>query len=113
MNLRAKILLDFPIQHIRIENASFIEPNLLARGQYLWYVLMSKRVVFTKHVLERMKQRLISEQEVIKTINTADISLPVQKDNTQEFRRQVDNKVNYVVVEHKKSVCVVVTAGWS
>lgn len=74
---------------------------------------MNRAVIFTKHALERMKQREVSEQDVRKTINTADITLPVQKDDTQEFRRRVGNRVNYVVVEHKKSVYVVITTGWS
>jgi len=72
---------------------------------------MKKKLVFTKHALERMPKRGVSKEVVMQIIETPNHELPIQADNTQEFEKKIDKKEYYVVVEHKKSVLVVKTTG--
>ena len=46
-------------------------------------------------------------------INDLSISCGRQSDNTEEFRQERKGSYYYAVVEHKKSVMVVITAGES
>jgi len=73
--------------------------------------MKKKRIVFSTHALERIKRRGLTESWVIDIIRNHHISLPKQADNTQEVRQNRDGSYYYAVVEHKKSVLVVITAG--
>ncbi len=72
-----------------------------------------KEIIFTKHARERIKKRGLSEDWVIEIICNHSIAYPVAKDGTQEFRQKRKDTYYYAVVEHKKSACVVITAGES
>lgn len=73
-----------------------------------------KKVVFTKHSQERMKQRGVTEEEVVDTISKPTVTGQKRPDNTKEFKRKVGDRENYVVVEvlNKKEV-LVITTGWT
>lgn len=72
---------------------------------------MREKLTFTKHVLERMWQRGVSEQDVRETIENFNHKTAIQEDNTQEFKRKSGSKEYYVIVEHKKNSLIVITAG--
>ena len=72
-----------------------------------------KKVVFSKHALDRAKQRGLTEGWVVDIIKNHHVALPKQSDNTQEFRKNHGTSVYYAVVEHKKSIMLVITAGES
>jgi len=72
---------------------------------------MIKKLVFSRHVIERMQQRGISETEIRETIEKPSSKILVREDNTQEFKRKVGSREYYVVVEHKKNALILVTAG--
>ena len=71
----------------------------------------NKRIIFTTHSKERIKKRGLTEEWVIDIIRSHHIALPKRDDNTQEFRKERDGAYYYAVVEHKRSVIVVITAG--
>ena len=77
------------------------------------YFIGDKKVIFTTHSLERIKKRGLSEAWVIDIIKSHDKALPKEADNTQEFRQKRSGNWYYAVVEHKKSVILVITAGES
>lgn len=60
-----------------------------------------------------MLKRGVSYDDIIKTIDHPTHKYPKETDNTQEFRRKVDGKENYVVVQYIKFDVVVITVGWS
>ena len=61
-----------------------------------------------------MAKRGVSVEDIRKTLSRPSQKYPIQKDKTQEFRRKVGKRVNYVVVEHKKNNrVIVVTVVWS
>lgn len=61
-----------------------------------------------------MNQRHVALEDVRKTLNQPTEKLPVEPDNTQEFRRKVDNRIHFVIVEHLKGhKAKVITTGWS
>ena len=70
-----------------------------------------KQIIFTTHSKERIKKRGLTEEWVIDIIRNHHIALPKHDDNTQEFRKERQGTYYYAVVEHKKSVIVVITAG--
>lgn len=72
-----------------------------------------KKVVFSTHALERIKQRGLTEAWVVDIIKNHHTALPKATDNTQEFRKKHGASYYYAVVEHKRSVILVVTAGES
>lgn len=72
---------------------------------------MAKKIIFTKHALERMLKRGISQERVIEIIKNPSISYPIQQDNTQELRKEISSKKYYVVVEHKKNALIIITTG--
>ena len=83
-----------------------------------WYTSTQRKckdkpIIFTKHARERIKKRELSEEWVIDIICNHSIGYPVSKDGTQEFRKKGKTSYYYAVVEHKKSACVVITAGES
>lgn len=73
----------------------------------------SKKVIFTTHSLERIKKRGLTEAWVIDIIKNHHTALPKQADGTQEYRQKRSNSWYYAVVEHRKSVILVITAGES
>ncbi len=73
--------------------------------------MKGKRIVFSKHALDRIKQRGLTEAWVLDIIKNPHITLPKEADNTQEFRQNRDGSYYYAVVEHKKTIVLVVTAG--
>ena len=75
--------------------------------------MSAKKIVFSTHALQRIKQRGLTEAWVVDIIQNHNISLPKQADNTQEFRQMRGGSYYYAVVEHKKSVIIVITAGES
>ena len=77
------------------------------------YLINGKKVIFTTHSLERIKKRGLTEAWVFDIIKNHSKALPKQADNTQEFRQQRSGNWYYVVIEHKKSVIIVITAGES
>jgi hypothetical protein len=61
-----------------------------------------------------MVQRQVSLEDVRKTLSHPTEKLPVAADNTQEFRRKVDDRVHFVIVEHQAGHKVnIITTGWS
>ena len=72
---------------------------------------MNKRIIFTTHSKERIRKRGLTEEWVIDIIKSHHISLPKHDDNTQEFRKERQGTYYYAVVEHRKSVMIVITAG--
>ena len=70
-----------------------------------------KRIIFTTHSEERIKKRGLTEEWVVDIIRNHQIALPKYDDNAQEFRKEHKGSYYYAVVEHKKSVIVVITAG--
>jgi hypothetical protein len=72
-----------------------------------------KKIIFSRHALDRMFQRKVSEQDVIKTIDKPTKKLPKGKDNTQEYIRKVNGKSNFVVVGVGDKQIVVITTGWA
>jgi len=72
---------------------------------------MKKKIVFTRHALDRIKQRGLTREWVVDIIKTHNVALNRAPDNTQEFRKDRDGSYYFVVVEHKKSVLVVITVG--
>ena len=84
----------------------------------IWYTLdkkslSSKQIIFSTHAKERIKKRGLTEEWVIDIIRNHHISYGKQDDNTEEFRQERKGSYYYAVVEHKKSVLVVITAGES
>lgn len=75
--------------------------------------MSKKKIVLSKHALERMLKRKVSHEDVQKTIDHPSFKFPMEEDNTQEFRRKVDGKEHFVVVEHRKKEVVVITTGWA
>ena len=75
--------------------------------------MAKKRIILSKHAIERMLKRDISHENVQKTIDHPTLRFPLEKDNTQEFRRKVNGKEHFVVVEHKKKEVIVITTGWA
>ena len=75
--------------------------------------MAKKKIVYSKHGTERMAKRIVSHEDVQKTIDHPSVKLPLGPDNTQEFRRKVNGKEHFVVVEHKKREVIVITTGWS
>jgi hypothetical protein len=75
--------------------------------------MAKKKIVYSKHAIERMAKRIVSSEDVQKTIDHPGVKLPLASDNTQEFRRKVDGKEHFVVIEHKKKEVIVITTGWS
>ena len=73
--------------------------------------MATKRIVFTRHARDQIKRRGLTEAWVIDIVRNHHTSLPRHSDNTQEFRKERDKTYYYAVVEHKKSVIVVITAG--
>ena len=73
---------------------------------------MKKKLIFSRHVLERMIQRNVSEGVVRETIENPDHELPIQPDHTQEFKKTINSEECYVVVEHRKNALKIITAGW-
>lgn len=73
--------------------------------------MRQKRIIFTRHARERMQKRGLTPSWVIDIIKHHHISLPIRADNTQEFRREGRGSYYYVVVEHRQSAIVVITAG--
>ena len=73
-----------------------------------------KKIIFSRHAQERMELRKVSEEEVKDTILHPTHKLPInQEDNTQELRRKVGDKENYVVIELRKNELIVITTGWT
>ena len=72
---------------------------------------MSKKIVFTRHALERIKSRGLTAEWVIDIIKNPTSALAIEPDNTQEFRQERSGSYYYAVVEHKASVIVVITNG--
>jgi len=75
--------------------------------------MAKRRIILSKHAIERMLKRGISHEDVQKTIDHPTLRLPLEKDNTQEFRRKVNGKEHFVVVEHKRKEVIVITTGWT
>ena len=73
--------------------------------------MKNKRIIFTKHSLDRIKKRGLTEEWVINIIQKPTEILPLESDHTQEFRQERDGSYYYAVVEHKDSVMVVITNG--
>jgi hypothetical protein len=73
---------------------------------------MKLRIKFTKHSLDRMRQRNVSEEDVRNTIDDPTATFPKRPDNTQEFRRGAGNKINVVRVEHIKTGYVKILTTW-
>ena len=72
------------------------------------------KVIFTKHSLERMKQRQVTRDEIVDTISKPTVAGPIRSDNTKEFRRKVGDRENYVVVEMlRRKEMLVITTGWT
>ena len=72
---------------------------------------MDKKIIFTRHALDRIKQRGLTVEWVTDIIRRPTDTLALQPDNTQEFRQVRDGSYYYAVVEHKSSVMVVITNG--
>ncbi|MCK4249279.1 MAG: DUF4258 domain-containing protein [Candidatus Omnitrophica bacterium] len=72
-----------------------------------------KKIILTKHAQERMNKRNVTLDDIRTTIEHPTNKLPIAKDNTQEFKRKVDNKETFVVVEHKGKEVLIITVGWS
>ena len=72
---------------------------------------LNKRIIFTTHAKERIKLRGLSEQWVLDIIRNHDISLGIRKDNTEELRQERHGTYYYAVIEHRKSVILVITTG--
>jgi len=51
--------------------------------------MTKKRIILSKHAIERMLKRGVSHEDVRKTIDHPTLRFPLEKDNTQEFRRKV------------------------
>ena len=84
----------------------------------IWYnldkkSLASKKIIFSTHAKERIKKRGLTEEWVIDIIQNHHISCGKRSDNTEEFRQERKGSYYYAVVEHKKSVLIVITAGES
>ena len=77
------------------------------------YYIGNKKVIFTTHSLERIKKRGLTEAWVVDVIKNHNTALPKEADNTQEFRQRRSGNWYYAVVEHKRAVIIVVTAGES
>ena len=73
--------------------------------------MTSKKIIFTRHALEQLKRRGLTEEWVIDIIKKYHIALPQQADDTQEFRQERNDTYYYAVVKHKKTVILVITAG--
>ena len=73
--------------------------------------MTAKKIVFSTHALQRIKQRGLTQAWVTDIIENHHVSLPRQADNTQEFRQTRSGNTYYAVVEHKKSIRLVITAG--
>lgn len=74
-------------------------------------VYLSKHIIFTKHARDQIKRRGLTEAWVVDIIKHHDISYPIKPDKTQEFRKEKSKTYYFAVVEHKKSVLIVITAG--
>ncbi len=78
---------------------------------------MKLKIVLTKHAQDRMILRdvsTVSIEDIRKTIDSPTAIFPMEADKTQEFRRGIGKKINYVVVQHKsKNQAIVVTTGWT
>ena len=72
-----------------------------------------KKFLPTTHAKERMKRRGVTHNDIQNTLNRPTTKTRVRSDGTQEFRRRIRGRTNFVVVEHKKSVIIIVTVGWS
>ena len=76
--------------------------------------MAKKKIILTRHAQERMVKRNVSREDIRETVDHPTYTSSIKKDNTQEFRRRVDNRENYIVVEHKKNnVIIIITVGWS
>lgn len=75
--------------------------------------MRKKRILLSRHAVERMLKRNISHADVQKTIDHPTFKFPLEIDDTQEFRRKVDSKEHFVVVEHRKKEIIVITTGWT
>ena len=77
------------------------------------YFIGKRKVVFSTHSLERIKKRGLTEGWVVDIIQNHNRALPKEADNTQEYRQKRSGNWYYAVVEHKKSIILVITAGES
>ena len=77
------------------------------------YYVGNKKVIFTTHSLERIKKRGLTEAWVVDIIKNHNAALPKEADNSQEYRQKRNASWYYAVVEHKKSIILVITAGES
>ena len=73
--------------------------------------MTDKKIIFTKHALEQIKRRGLTEAWVSEIIKKHHVALPLQADDTQEFRQERNNTYYYAVVKHRKTVILVITAG--
>ncbi len=76
--------------------------------------MAKKKIILTRHAQERMVKRNVSREDIRKTVDHPTYTSSIKKDNTQELRRRVDNRENYIVVERKKNnLIIIITVGWS
>jgi len=70
-----------------------------------------KKLVFTKHSLQRIIQRGLTEAWVADIVKNPTSTLPKGVDNTQEFIQKRSGNNYYAVIQHKGSILLVITAG--
>ncbi len=73
--------------------------------------MRNKSIIFTKHALERIKQRGLTKEWVLDIVHHHNEASPIDEDGTQELRKVRDGSYYYVVVGHKRSDMVIITAG--
>lgn len=71
------------------------------------------KIIFSKHALHQMTIRKLTEDDVKKVIDT-----PIIKYKSKQFRNaykligKIEQGEIFVVIEYKKSIILVITAGW-
>ncbi len=69
-----------------------------------------KQLIFTKHALERMSARRISQNAIWQTVSNPDRSHPEEKPDTAKFIRTINNRTFHVVghylADQKKTLII-------
>jgi len=70
------------------------------------------KIIYTKHVRERMNQRNISEKVVRETIRYPNKKSPIYSDDSQEFRKKFGDKTCCIIGRWQKNQIIVITGWW-
>jgi hypothetical protein len=74
---------------------------------------MSQTILWTKHVLKRLKERRLDQERVRETIAHPDKRRPGKQHRTAEYMRLDNGQTITAVVQHKEGKKLLVISAWA